>query len=110
MRINSRMLGVALAFPLLVGCAEYDNSSGSDAQSDSNAPMLFSITSGPEDPHSVTMALQLAGHALDDQRTVVLFFNVRGVRIPTVELPDTLAFGDMPIKAMLTSSNSHDDR
>jgi sulfur relay (sulfurtransferase) complex TusBCD TusD component (DsrE family) len=65
--------------------------------------MFFNITSGPDDPHPVTMALQLAGHALDDQRSVVLFFNVRGVHVPTAQLPDTLAFGDRPIKEMLVS-------
>jgi predicted peroxiredoxin len=64
--------------------------------------MFFNITSGPEDPHPVTMALQLAGHALDDERPVVLFFNVRGVHVPTVQLPDTTAFGDRPIKELLT--------
>ena len=64
--------------------------------------ILFSITSSPqEDPHSVTMALQLAGHALDDGREVVLFFNVRGVKAVMESLPDDLAFKDKPIKLML---------
>jgi predicted peroxiredoxin len=64
--------------------------------------MFFNITSGPEeDAHAVTMALQLAGHALDDGREVVLFFNVRGVDAPKKDLPGDLAFKDKPIKTLL---------
>ena len=48
------------------------------------------------------MAMQLAGHSLDDGREVVLFFNLQGVLVPTEQLPDTLAFGERPIKEMLT--------
>jgi sulfur relay (sulfurtransferase) complex TusBCD TusD component (DsrE family) len=62
----------------------------------------LNITSGPtEDPHSVTMALQLAGHALDEGRVTVLFFNVRGVTVPTDGLPEDLAFHAKPIKQLL---------
>jgi sulfur relay (sulfurtransferase) complex TusBCD TusD component (DsrE family) len=49
------------------------------------------------------MALQLAGHSLDAGRTTVLFFNVRGVTTPTSAFPDDLAFGDRPIKELLSS-------
>ena len=66
------------------------------------ATTLFNITSsGEEDPHSVTMALQLAGHSLDAGRATVLFFNVRGVTIPTGACSDSLSFGDRPIKELL---------
>jgi predicted peroxiredoxin len=64
--------------------------------------MFFNITSGAEeDAHSVTMALQLAGHALDAGRDVVLFFNVRGVGVPTTALADDLAFHATPVKQLL---------
>ncbi len=92
---------IVLFAVVLAGCAQSGQSSGAASESDGPTPIFFNITSGPEDPHPVTMALQLAGHALDDQRSVVLFFNVRGVHIPTGELSDTLAFGDRPIKEML---------
>jgi predicted peroxiredoxin len=92
---------VAFLALLLAGCTQDGQSVGSSSESDGAAPIFFNITSGPDDPHPVTMALQLAGHALDDQRDVVLFFNVRGVDIPTVHLADTLSFGDRPIKEML---------
>jgi predicted peroxiredoxin len=65
--------------------------------------MVFNVTCGAaEDAHSVTMALQLAGHALDDGREAVLFFNVRGVQVPTRGLPEDLAFRAKPIKKLLT--------
>jgi len=66
--------------------------------------LMLSVTSSPtDDPHSVTMALQLAGHALDAGRGVVLFFNVRGVTVPTIGLPADLAFRDEPIKKLLSN-------
>lgn len=69
-----------------------------------NGIFLLNITSSPiDDPHSVTMALQLAGHALDAGREVVLFFNVRAVMVPTTGLPDDLAFKAEPIKKLLAS-------
>jgi predicted peroxiredoxin len=73
-----------------------------DQDESASQVMVLNITSGPEeDAHSVTMALQLAGHALDDGREVVLFFNVRGVSAPTKDLPEDLAFKDKPIKTLL---------
>jgi predicted peroxiredoxin len=64
--------------------------------------ILFNITSdGVHNPHPVTMALQLAGHALDDGREAVLFFNVRGVKVPTKSFPAELAFSAKPITQLL---------
>lgn len=101
MRLRFGLSGILLLAVALAGCTQQGQMNRSAAESDGKTPIFFSITSGPDDPHPVTMALQLAGHALDDQREVVLFFNVRGVNIPTVQLSDTLAFGDSPIKEML---------
>ncbi len=89
---------MTLVATVAVGCAAPD---ASGTASSAPQSMFFNITSGPDDPHPVTMALQLAGHALDDGRDVLLFFNVRGVHIPTAQLSDTLAFGDRPIKELL---------
>jgi predicted peroxiredoxin len=102
-----RMLGGALTAGLLIltifagACGETE--APETAVPAPNPVMVFNVTSGAEeDPHAVTMALQLAGHALDDGRDVVLFFNVRAVRIPTKAFPEDLAFKDRPIKALLT--------
>jgi predicted peroxiredoxin len=89
---------------LIAGC---DDAAPTAQQAPANSGpriILFNITSGAEeDPHAVTMALQLAGHALDDGRSVVLFFNVRGVGVPTAALPEDLAFHEKPIKQLLAN-------
>ncbi|PIE17048.1 MAG: hypothetical protein CSA65_09845 [Proteobacteria bacterium] len=63
--------------------------------------VLFSVISGTAKPHNVTMALQLANHALDAKRRVVLFFSVRGVQIPLQTLNSSLSFNAKPIKQLL---------
>jgi predicted peroxiredoxin len=72
-----------------------------DLLDDESILFLNIISDGKEDPHSVTMALQLAGHAIDYGKKVVLFFNVRAVTVPTKNFPDDLAFHDKPIKSLL---------
>jgi intracellular sulfur oxidation DsrE/DsrF family protein len=87
----------------MIGCESGEQIESSHDQEASPPVMVFNITSGAtEDAHAVTMALQLAGHALDDGRRVVLFFNVRGARVPTETLPADLAFHDQPIRQLLT--------
>jgi predicted peroxiredoxin len=99
----ARLLVLAAAIAVLPGCVAIHHTSTSEAAADFGKPiLLLNVTSGTEDAHSVTMALQLAGHALDDGRHLVLFFNVRGVEIPTRELSDSLAFKDRPIKELLS--------
>ena len=103
MRTIAKLLGIGLMCVTLSSCTQPGSSSNPETAASAPSTVFFNITSGPDDPHPVTMALQLAGHALDDNRSVVLFFNVRGVQIPTNGLSDTLAFGDRPIKEMLAS-------
>jgi predicted peroxiredoxin len=91
------LLGIGLSLGG-VGCAAQQNAASHGAKS----TVLLNVISGREDPHPVTMALQLAGHALDDGRNVVLFFNVKGVSIPQRSLPATLAYHDQPIKSLLS--------
>ena len=65
--------------------------------------MFFSLVSDPMiDPHSMTMGLQLANHSLEDGRTVVLFFNVKGVTVPTMNFDENISFHAQPIKQLLT--------
>ena len=48
------------------------------------------------------MAMKLAGFSLEEGRHVVMFFNVKGVWIPSNALADDLAFQeDQPIKTQL---------
>ena len=87
-----------------LGCEASGSAAGAPGQVAQQPTTFLNITSsGENDPHAVTMALQLAGHSLDAGRTTVLFFNVRGVTIPTSGFPETVSFGDQPIKELLFS-------
>lgn len=74
-------------------------------EADESKPcILFNITSGTADLHAVVMALQLAGHALDDGRDVVLFLNVRAPELARADLSADLKFADNPpLKEMLAA-------
>ncbi|MBD3337056.1 MAG: hypothetical protein GF355_16195 [Candidatus Eisenbacteria bacterium] len=77
---------ILVAFGLVAGAGLMlaGQVAGQSPASSETPLLLLNITSGAEeDPHTVTMALQLAGHALDDGRDVALFFNVRGARVAT---------------------------
>jgi len=102
--MNRTMLILILLGLIVVAGFMLSGQEKSRTHSGAKSPvLLLNITSGAtEDPHAVTMALQLAGHGLEDGREVVLFFNVRGVSVPTVDLPADLAFIDKPIKELLT--------
>ncbi len=64
--------------------------------------IVLNVTSGREDLHAVTMAFQLAGHALDDGRVAVLFLNVRAPDLARRDLPESLVFhGNPPVRRML---------
>jgi predicted peroxiredoxin len=67
--------------------------------------VLLSVTSDAnQNPQSVDMAMRFAGFGLEEGRKVVIFFNVKGVTIPTAGFPDDFAFGDgSPIKQQLTA-------
>lgn len=96
------LLIVTCGMIVLTGCAAEQKGDRTIAPCEAgSATVVFNITSGPDHPHPVTMALQLAGHALDDDRRVVLFFNVKGVAIPTKQLSPALAYHDKPIKGLL---------
>lgn len=104
MKLLSRLFLPLLLIPVLYACTPADDAGSAPGVPEDPPTLILNITSGgEEDPHAVTMALQLAGHALDEGRTTVLFFNVQGVRTPTVQFPDTVAFRDRPIKELLQS-------
>lgn len=92
---------LALLILALIGCTTTVETTDAPETPPPDPVVVMNITSGIADPHPVTMALQLAGHALDDGREVVLFFNVKGVEIPTSSLPEDLAFGADPIRTLL---------
>lgn len=58
--------------------------------------LVINLTSGKEDLHKATMALQLAGHGLADGRKVVVFLNVRGTDLARKQAPASWVFGKNP--------------
>ena len=63
----------------------------------SKGTLVINLTSGKEDPHAVTMALELAGHALDDNRAVIVFLNVRAPELAGKHLPTTCGLPGKPL-------------
>jgi predicted peroxiredoxin len=72
---------------------------------------VLNLTSGKEDLHAVWMGLQLAEHALNDGREVVLFLNVHAAELAARQTSDKLAFQEKPpvqkLLKGLTSRGAH---
>jgi predicted peroxiredoxin len=87
---------------VFAGCYR-PQSGGSAGVGAEGTTVLLSVTSDAnEDPQSIDMAMKLAGFSLDEDRHVVLFFNVKGVTIPAKGFPDDFAYKDnSPIKEQL---------
>ena len=104
MRVRSLVFGL-LAAAVLVPISGCRKSSGG---SSGKAVVFFSITRDGkpegEDLQRLDMALKLAGFSLDEKRKVVIFFNIRGVHVPTKDFNGELQYGDKEddtIKAQL---------
>lgn len=102
MLTHHRWLAFASLF-LLLGCQDSPSPDPTPAASSEPATVFFSVTSdAQQDAQSVDMAMKLAGFSLDEGRRVVMFFNVKGVRIPVNQFPDDFAVKEnQPIKTQL---------
>jgi predicted peroxiredoxin len=96
------LVGAVIA---LSGCnAPASSSAGATAPTGATTVLLSVTSDASQNPQSVDMAMRFAGFALDEGRRVVIFFNVKGVTIPTAGLPDDFAFGEgTPIKQQVTA-------
>jgi len=66
------------------------------------AVFISVVSDVDKNPQAIDMALKLAGFSLDEDRQVFMFFNVKGVTVPTKEFDETNAFGENePIKKQL---------
>ncbi|MEE3371831.1 MAG: DsrE family protein [Planctomycetota bacterium] len=98
---------LVLLYCCVPGCSPANRSASQSATGESSSStVLVNVTSAVEGdkgrPQAVDMALKLAGFALDEGRSVALFFNVKGVHVPTRKLPSDLAFQDnLPIAKQL---------
>ena len=81
------------------------NDKGTGGSEESNSYVFFNVTTdGAEEAQKLDMAMKLAGFSLDEGREVVLFFNVKGVHVPTASFADDFAFeSESPIKEQLAS-------
>jgi predicted peroxiredoxin len=94
------VLAVSLA---LCGCGPGAPAAASAAPGETI--VLLSVTSdAQQDPQSVDMAMRFAGFALDEGRRVFMFFNVKGVKIPSSHLADDFAYEQSsPLKEQLAA-------
>ena len=94
----------SLALFSFSGCGESAPASSAAAPAKPAQTTVFlSVASDiNEKPQSVDMAMKFAGFSLAENKKVVMFFNVKGVHIPTAGLSEELAFGENePIKKQL---------
>jgi predicted peroxiredoxin len=88
---------------LVAGIGYMAYSARAEEQAGRKGAMVINLTSGKEDVHAVNMALELAGHALDDGREVVVFLNVRAPELGSKDLPATWGLaGKPPISEMMS--------
>ena len=76
----------------LIGCfanPKPSNVSATNAASaDGEKVAMISITSDPKaDPQAVNMGLTFAGFCVDEGYKVAIFFNVKGIKLPTKDFP-----------------------
>ncbi len=96
-----------LIVPLVAagGCSNKADAPKPQTQSEDpgDSIVFLSVTCDAEkEPQAMDMAMKFAGFSLDEERQVVMFFNVKGVRCPSKGFSDELAFGENdPIKEQL---------
>ena len=93
----SRFKPVSVLLLLLIalaGCSSKTEQTGSAIHPEVDAKRaLISITSDPlADPQAVNMGLTLAGFCLDEGYDVAIFFNVKGVTLPTTSFDATYQY------------------
>jgi predicted peroxiredoxin len=87
---------------IVVGCTRPQSGGVAGVGAEGSTVFLSVTSDANEDPQSVDMAMKLAGFSLDEDRHVVMFFNVKGVTIPAKGFPEDFAYKDnSPIKEQL---------
>jgi predicted peroxiredoxin len=87
---------------LAVGIGYLAHATRASGQAEGKGTLVINLTSGKEDLHAVTMGLELAGHALNDNREVIVFMNVRAPELASKHLPATIGLADkQPIPEMM---------
>ena len=86
----------------LVGCSGQQQSSSVTPGSERKVAVI-SITSDAQlDPQAVNMGLTFANFCADEKYEVAIFFNVKGVQLPTKSFPDDFQYLEHdPFKAQI---------
>ena len=105
LRLMTEGLGLIVILLLTCGgCGRASlNAHGDPSVMNGPAPVLISVISDMNtNPQAVDMAMKFAGFALDESREVFMFFNVKGVSVPSSQLTDDAAFQEnAPVKEQL---------
>lgn len=89
------VMAALLGGGLLTGLAGCNNSSVPVTTETDAKQAVISITSDPiADPQAVNMGLTFAGFCLDEGYDVSIFFNVKGVTLPTRSFDTAFRFGE----------------
>ena len=96
---------IGLLCVCLSGCSRSAVPQSGATTAPGTATVLMNVTSDARDSdrlQAVDMAMKLAGFALDEGRTVAMFFNVKGVHIPTGSFPADIKYQDnLPVSQQL---------
>lgn len=85
---------VLLMTSLTSGCVNESKPPSSPTSTSTEASVFISVISDMDsNPQAVDMAMKMAGFSLDENRSVFIFFNVKGVQVPIKSLGDDVAFG-----------------
>jgi predicted peroxiredoxin len=98
-------IAALLFLSIASGCQNQQGAASSAASPvNEKSPVFISVVSDMDsNPQAVDMALKVAGFSLDEQRSVFLFFNVKGVHVPAASLADDAAFQQhAPVKSQLS--------
>ena len=108
MRFRSVAALAVLALGLVVGAFMLGAEATARQDAARNRPtFMLNLTSGQEDVHAAWMGLRLAQYALDENREVVIFLNVRGAEFARADLPDAIRFRDeKPMREILQNMMS----
>jgi predicted peroxiredoxin len=96
MESRRKLLGLVVLLSVGMASVWLAGSEVSANQTAKKPVFVLNLTSGKEDLHAAWMGLQLAEHALNDGRDVILFLNVHAAELASNKIAADLAFRDKP--------------
>ena len=88
----------------LLGCQKPAPAPGGSAESGRKIAVISITTDAQVDPQKVNMALTFARFCVDEKYEVAIFFNVKGVLLPTTTFPDEFKYQEYdPLKSQVAA-------